>query len=445
MTSPAYIPSLPQRFPGEALLRFRQDPIATLRRAARYGDLVRLPISRNPIFLLNHPELIKDVLVTQQKQFGKSKALVRAKKILGEGLLTSEGEFHLRQRRLVQPAFHRERVAAYGAVMTQCAVRMSQRWSPGETRDLHAEMMRLTLAVVGRTLFDADIESEADEIGGALAEVIALFHVLMLPFADLLENLPLPPVRRFRAARARLDATVFRMIREHRAAGDRGDLLSMLLEAKEDAGGGGMTDLQVRDEAMTLFLAGHETTANALVWTWYLLSQNPDSEAALHAELGRVLGGRTPTVDDVPHLPFTRQVFAEALRLYSPAWVVGRRALGEISLGGCRVPAGAIVLMAPSVMHYDLRFWPDPARFDPARWTAEAEEARPKFAFFPFGGGPRVCIGESFAWTEGILLLATLAQVWRLRLDPGQKVATQPIITLRPRFGMRMRLEKRHT
>jgi len=438
-------PAFPQRFPGQALLLFRRDPIAYLRRAAsECGDIVRLPLSRHPVYLINHPDLIKDVLVTHQKQFKKGRGLEQIKRLLGEGLLTSEGEFHLRQRRLMQPAFHRQRIAAYGAAMTFYATQTRERWRAGETRDIHAEMMRLTLAVVGKTLFGAEVETEAAEIDGALTEVIGLFHLLQLPLSDLLERLPLPAVRRFRAARARLDATIYRLIAEHRTEGvDRGDLLSMLLAARDEDDGGRMTDEQVRDEALTLFLAGHETTANAMTWTWYLLSQHPDVEARFHAELDAVFAGRTPMTDDLPHLPFTRRILSESLRLYPPAWIIGRRLLTDYQMGGYTLAARSIVLPCQAVTHHDLRFWPDAHRFDPDRWTPEAETARPKFAFFPFGGGPRVCIGEQFAWMEGILLLATIGQKWCLRLAPDQVVATQPIVTLRPRYGMRMQVESR--
>ncbi len=438
-------PVFPQRFPGHALMQFRRDPIAYLRRAAsECGDIVRLPLSRRPVYLINHPDLIKDVLVTHQKQFKKGRGLEQIKRLLGEGLLTSEGDFHLRQRRLMQPAFHRQRIAAYGEAMTHYGVQMRGRWRNGETCDIHAEMMRLTLAIVGKTLFGAEVETEAAEIDGALTEVIGLFHLLQLPFSDLLERLPLPAVRRFRAARARLDATIYRLIAERRSAGeDRGDLLSMLLAARDEDDGGQMTDEQVRDEALTLFLAGHETTANAMTWTWYLLSQHPDAEARFHAELDAALTGRTPSVDDLPRLPFTRRVLSESLRLYPPAWIIGRRLLTDYATGGYTLAARSIVLPCQAVTHRDPRFWPDAERFDPDRWTPEAEAARPKFAFFPFGGGPRVCIGEQFAWMEGVLLLATLGQRWRLRLAPDQVVATQPIVTLRPRYGMRMRVESR--
>ena len=446
---PQRVPSMPQRFPGQALFAFRRDPIAYLRQAAaEHGDVVRLPLTRQPLFLINHPDLIKDIFVTRQKQFKKGRGLERAKKLLGEGLLTSEDPTHLRQRRLIQPAFHRQRIAAYAEEMTCYALKTSERWVDGETRDMAEEMLHLALAIVGKTLFNADVEGEAGEIGDALTEVFALFHTLMLPMADLLEKLPIPSVRRFARARARLDVTIYRLIEEHRASGeDRGDLLSMLLLAQDEDDGGRMTDLQVRDEALTIFLAGHETTANALAWTWYLLSQHPEAETKFHAELDAVLAGRTPVLEDLPNLPFTRRVLAESLRMYSPAWVVGRRVLSDYTIetkaGSYGLRRGDIVLMAQAVMHYDPRFWTDPERFDPDRWTPEAEAARPKFAYFPFGGGPRVCIGEQFAWMEEMLLLATLGQQWRMRLAPGQVIATQPIITLRPKFGMRMVLTRR--
>ncbi len=438
---------MPQRFPGEALLAFRRDPIAYLRKAAAHGDVVRLPITRQRMFLVSHPDLIKDIFVTRQKQFKKGRGLEKIKKLLGEGLLTSENPIHLRQRRLIQPAFHRQRIAAYAEEMTGYALKTSARWADGETRDMSEEMMHLALAVVGKTLFNAEVEDETGEIGDAVTEIIGLFHLLMLPLADLLEHLPLPGVRRFAAARARLDTTIYRLIEEHRASGiDRGDLLSMLLLARDEDDGGRMTDLQVRDEALTIFLAGHETTANALAWTWFLLSQHPDAEAEFHAELDTVLAGRTPVLEDLPNLPFTRRVLAESLRMYSPAWVVGRRVLSDYAIEnetGCVLRRGDIVLMAQAVTHYDPRFWTSPEQFDPDRWTPEAEAARPKFAYFPFGGGARVCIGEQFAWMEALLLLATLGQQWRMRLAVGQVVATQPIITLRPKFGMRMVLARR--
>ncbi len=434
-----------QRYPGESLLGFQRDPLTFLSGLRdRYGDIARFKVARGDFFLISKPEWIGDVLVTHQRNFHKGRALQAAKRALGEGLLTSEGAHHLRQRRLVQPAFHRQRIAEYAATMIHYAERTRSRWRDGETLDLDEQMMRLTLAIVGKTLFDADVEGDAEEVGAALTELLELFPLLSLPFFPLIEKLPLPRMRRARRGAAALDALIYRMIAERRAGGaDHGDLLSMLMLAQDEEGTGSMSDQQVRDEALTLFLAGHETTANALTWTFYLLSQNPAAAEALHAELDQALAGRPPTPQDFPRLVYTRQVLAEAMRLYPPAWTLGRLALGDYEVGGYSIPAGSIVLMSQWVVHRDERFYPDPLRFDPARWTPEAQAARPKFAYFPFGGGTRICVGEQFAWAEGVLLLATIAQQWRLSLDPAQVVATKPLVTLRPRHGMRMRVERR--
>ncbi|MDT5268157.1 MAG: hypothetical protein QOH49_343 [Acidobacteriota bacterium] len=434
-------------WPVGHVVQFRRDPLALLTRVAReYGDVARFNAATQTIYLLNHPDYVKDVLVTHHARFKKGRALQRAKRLLGEGLLTSEGDFWRRQRRLAQPAFHRQRVGAYAETMVAYSEKTSARWHDGETLDVPAEMMRLTLAVVGKTLFDADVESDADEVGAALTEVMSLFGYLMLPFSELLEKLPLPPRRRFERARARLDAVIYRIIEEHRREGrDRGDLLSTLLHAVDEEGDRtGMTDEQLRDEVMTIFLAGHETTANALAWTWYLLSQNQEAEARLHAELEEVLSGRPPTAEDFPRLRYTEMVVAESMRLYPPAWAVGRLALEDHEVGGYLIPRGSLVLVSPYVMQRDLRFFPDPSRFNPERWTPEAKAARPQFSYFPFGGGPRRCIGEGFAWMEGVLILATLAQKWRLCLAPGTNVRTEPRITLRPARGdMLMKAEAR--
>lgn len=441
------VPPGPKGFPliGH-LFSFRRDPIHFLQRmASEYGDMTHFMVASQPVFLLNHPEYLQNVFVTHQRNFVKGRGLERAKVFLGEGLLTSEGEFHHRQRRLVQPAFHRQRVAAYGTVMAEYAAHARARWQDSTTVDMAQEMMRLTLAIVSKTLFDADVESEASEIGAAITTLMEGWPRLMSPFYNLLRRLPLPSNRRGEQARARVDATVLRMISERRASGeDRGDLLSMLLLAQDEEGdGSGMTDKQVRDEAMTLFLAGHETTANALTWTWYLLSQHPDVEATLHAEIDTVLAGRLPTADDVPQLQYTRMVLAESMRLYPPAWVIGRRALHDYEIPPYTIPANSLLLMSPYVMHHDPRYFPNPSVFDPQRWTPEAQASRPKFSYFPFGGGPRQCIGEAFAWMEGVLLIATIAQQWRMRLVPGHPVVLHPLVTLRPKHGIRMTLEQR--
>jgi cytochrome P450 len=429
-----------------SLLEMRRDILAFFTRLAReYGDLVRFRIGPNDAYLVSHPDLIKDVLVTHQHSFMKGRGLQWAKSFLGEGLLTSEGEFHRRQRRLSQPAFHRQRIQAYGQTMVEHTLRARERWSNGREIALDREMMALTMAIVGKTLFDADVEGEAEEIGASLTTVVSFFPRFTLPFANQLQRLPLPSNRRFEEARRRLDATIYRMIAERRRSGeDRGDLLSMLLAARDEEGDGtGMSDLQLRDELMTLFLAGQETTANALTWTFYQLSQNPLPEELLLAEVDQVLAGRPPSTGDLPRLHYTERVLAESMRLFPPAWGMGRRTLEEVTIGGYRLPRGAHVAMAPWVVHRDARFWPEPLRFDPERFSPEARAARAKFAYFPFGGGARQCIGEPFAWMEGVLILAAIAQRWRFRLAPGQKVEPQALITLRPRHGMRMVAEGR--
>ena len=421
-------------------LEFRKNPPEFLARMAReYGDVVYLQLGRQQVYFVNHPDITRDILVTEQHKYKKSRMLERARVLLGDGLLTSEGNFHKRQRRLVQPAFHRDRLIGYGATMVECACAARDRWRDGQLMDVAQEMMRLTMDIVARTLFSARVDDEADEIGTAMSDVLELFEVILLPFSEILEKLPLPSVRRFHRARQRLDTTIYRMIAERRASGeDKGDLLSMLLLAQDEEGEGSMTDVQVRDEALTLFLAGHETTANALTWAWYLLSQNHEAEARFHAELDEVLGGRAPAVEDLARLPYTTAVLSEALRLYPPAWAVGRRTLEDVELGGFPVPQGKVVLMSTYVSHRDPRWFRDPAAFRPERWLTEEEPARPKFAYFPFGGGARVCIGERFAWMEGALLLAAIGQKWKLALAPGHPVAIRPLITLRPRYGMRM-------
>ena len=433
------------RFLVGSLREFRKHPPEFLLDVARdYGDLALLRFGYQEVYLVSRPDSIKDILVTHQGNFKKSRVLERSRVLLGEGLLTSEGQFHTRQRRLVQPAFHRDRLAGYGTAMVECAAKSRGHWESGATLDVSREMMRLTLAVVARTLFSADVDSEADEIGAALSQVLELFDRVLTPFSEWMEKLPLPSVRRFERARDRLDQTIYRIIAEHRAIGrDTGDLLSMLLLAQDEETNVHMTDKQVRDEAMTLFLAGHETTANALTWTWYLLSQNPDVEARFHAEIDRVLSGRLPAFDDLPQLRYIEMVFAEAMRLYPPAWAVGRRALEDYRIDEYTLPARSIVLMSPYVVHRSPHWFPEPDRFDPERWLPENVATRPKFSYFPFGGGARVCIGERFAWMEGVLLLTTLGQRWRLRLVPGHPVETKALLTLRARHGMQMTVELR--
>jgi cytochrome P450 len=440
-----YPPGPKSRYPGSLLFEMRRDPLNFLSGLAQnYGDLVHFKIGRQDAFLLNHPDYIRDVLLVNSKNFIKGETLEKAKRLLGEGLLTSEGEFHHRQRRLAQPAFHHQRIATYANIMTEYSVRMRERWKDGATLDISQEMMRLTLSIVAKALFDADVESEADEIYQALTVSLKAFMAFTSPFAGLFEKLPwLPVTRRFKKARERLDATIYRVLHERRASGvDRGDLLSMLLLAQDEEGGSGsMTDEQVRDELITIFLAGHETTANALTWTWHLLAQHPAVEAAVHAEV-EGLGDRLPDYTDLPRLRYTEMVFTEAMRLYPPAWMISRRTQQEYTVGGYKVPAGSVLIMSQYVMHRNPLYFPEPLRFDPQRWTQEAKNSRPKFSYFPFSGGQRGCIGEGFAWMEGILIMATLSQQWRMLHVSSHPVELQPLISLRPKNGVWITLKQ---
>lgn len=443
-----FIPTGPtSRLPGGLLLRFRRDPLSFFMGIVReHGDVARFRIGPQWVYVLNDPALVQQALVRENKHFVKGGALRRAKFLMGEGLLTSEGEHHLRQRRLVQPAFHRQRIAGYADVMAAYSARVGDRWRDGQQFDLAQEMMHLTLAIAGKTLFDADVENEADEIEDIVDALLALFGVITLPGSELWRRIPTARNRRAQKAIERLDAIVLRMIAERRAAGaaDRGDLLAMLIAAQDDEGDGtGMTDKQVRDEAVTLLMAGHETTANAMNWLFWQLAEHPEVESRLHAELDAVLGGRLPTMADLAQLPYTEQVLTESLRLYPPGWAIGRQAVQEVTLGDVRVPAGALVFMSPYIMHRNPKYYAEPERFDPSRWTPEFKAALPKFAYFPFSGGARGCIGEQFAWMEAMMIVATLCQRWRLRLVPGHPVVPEPVVTLRPKFGIQVVAERR--
>jgi cytochrome P450 len=423
-----------------------RDPLGFFEALARdYGDIAYAQTAGERLFLLNHPQLVKDVLVTHQHTFHKGRGLERSRILLGDGLLTSEDDTHRRQRRMMQPAFHKDRIASYAGVMTELAGHAQEGWTDGATLDLAQEMTRLTLAIVGRTLFGMDVESHAARIGTAMTAVLDSFWLTMLPFLDVLERLPLPLFRRSRQARADLDRIVYGMIAERRAnPTDRGDLLSMLLMAQDEEGQtGGMTDLQVRDEAMTILLAGHETTANALAWTWHLLGTAPAVEARLHEEIDRVLGGRTPTMDDLPQLRFVEQVITESMRLYPPAWIIGRRAVANYPVRDYVIPARSLVLVSPYLLQRDARFFAEPERFNPDRWTAAFKAELPPFAYFPFGGGARRCIGESFAWMELLLVTASIAQRWRFEPVPGHPVVPNPVVTLRLKHGLKVVAHRR--
>lgn len=432
---------------------FFADPLGFVRKATQYGPVARLRLMNEYVFLLTEPEDIKHVLVDNNKNYIKSRGVQILKRVLGDGLLTAEGDFWRRQRRLIQPAFHRNRIAAYATVMVDYTDRHLADWRHGEQRDIHEEMMRLTMEIVTKCLFDADIREEAPQLGQAISWLVDSFDFRRIgPIGEFLDRFDRKRRRLFEENLQILDRMIYDIIEQRRASGeDRGDLLSMLLHAQDEEAAEGeeaqMTDKQVRDEAMTLFSAGHETTANALSWAFYLLAQYPEVEAKLHDELDRVLGrpphGRLPTLDDLSNLPYTRQVFAETMRIYPPAWIIGRQAVGEDNISGCRVPPGRVIFMSQYATHHDPRFWPDPEKFIPERFAPEAVKGRPKFAYFPFGGGPRLCIGEPFAWMEGHLVLAAIAHRYRLRLAPGQIIRPQPRVTLRPAGGIRMILQQR--
>jgi cytochrome P450 len=463
-----------------------------------YGNIACYRFLGTPIVFINDPNYIREILVNQSSSFVKERTVRRMKILLGEGLITSEDPLHKRQRRIVAPAFHRQRIAAYADQIVACADAQQKSWQPNQQIDIAAASMQLSLEIVARTLFDTAVTDDIRSINDEVNTIMGLYNfIVAFPRIEDFLHLPIPGLIKFRNSKARLDAVVDRLIREHRqaaASGETGeeektggDLLSMLITSRDeqpDASGQqtGMSDEQIRDEVLTIFLAGYETVANGLTWTWYLLSQNPEVEARLHAELDAVLGipttnpsfrpeaqrseaaaekpgvpgelarwggkpaslpqltHRLPALADYPALRYTEQVFAESMRLYPPAWAMGRMSTKPVTLGPYRIPPGAHFFFSQYIMGRDPQYFPDPLRFDPNRFTPEAKAARPKFTYFPFGAGPRQCIGESFAWMEGVFSIATIASRWRMRyLDPAPPTP-QAKITLRPRDPLRMQL-----
>jgi cytochrome P450 len=419
-----------------------RDQLGFLLNCARqYGDFVRLKFGRRTIILLNNPREVEEVLVTRQRNFAKGYFYRILGPLLGNGLLTSEGDFWLRQRRLAQPAFHRERINAYAHTMVEYTRELLAGWREAELRDVHDDMMRLTLRVVGKTLFDTDIVADAPEVGEALPVALhELSNQMTGPEFLLPGRIPTPSRYRLQRAVRRLDPVVYRIIAQRRADSvDHGDLLSALLRA-EDEDGNHMTDRQLRDEAMTIVLAGHETTALALTWSWYLLSEHPLAQQRLAAELETVLAGRLPTLAEVPQLPYTEAVILETMRLYPPIFGIGRESIADCQLGEYFVPAGTNVYIVPWVIPRDPRFFEEPEAFRPDRWLDGLARRLPRFAYFPFGGGPRLCMGQQFAMLEAVLVLSTIAQRWRLVHAPEHAVEMVPALTLRPKHGMRMQL-----
>ena len=443
----SYPPEFKSRYPGELEIKIFRDPLNTFGRIAREcGDVAYFKVGGKDMFIISNPEYIKEVIINHHQDFVKSDSLKIAKPLLGEGLLTSEGDFHHRQRRLVQPAFNHERVNSYAKVMVERSLENSNAWKDGEILDIHAEMMRLTLAIVAKTLFGAYMDDEAATVSDALTSALESLHKLKTPGSRVLRRLQISGDNQIERSKKTLDAIVYRIIDERLKSGgeDKGDLLSMLLQARDKEGDGtGMSELQVRDEAMTLFLAGHETTAKALTWSWYLISENPEVESKLHAELDAVLAGRPPTAQDFPKLEYTTKIMTEALRLYPPSWTLGVKVIKPFTVAGFPMPVGATLVMSQFLVQRDARFFSEPEKFIPERWTPEFRRSLPRFAYFPFGGGPRVCVGEPFAWMEGVLVIATIAQKWRLKHVPGHKVELLPRLTLRPKYGMKMTVTRR--
>ena len=424
------------RYPGRVFLRFRQDPIGFLEKAAaQFGDIVHWKMGGQNVFLINDPNLIRDVLITQDRKFDKQ--LEASRSLLGLGLTASNGELHQRQRRSIQPGFHRDRVAKFAEAMVHCAAVAQGRWEENATIDIKKEMERIALSVVGETLFSINLEAHADVISRAMATAVGSPSNMMVPMLKWIEKLPLKGVRAAKAGRAVMHAVVDQVIRERRLlAGQTDDLLAGLLSDNDQ--NNGASEAQVHDEVMNMLIAGYETTSNAMSWTWYLLSQHPEVEDCLHQELDRVVGDRSPTMADFEALRLTQNVIRESLRLYPPLWIIWRRTLENYTLNGYVAPAGSLVLMCQYLTHRDKRYFPEPLRFNPERWTEEFREHLPKFAYFPFGGGSRQCIGDRFGFMEAVLVVATIARKWKLRLAAGHPAVPAPLFTLRPKYGLRM-------
>jgi cytochrome P450 len=438
-------PGPPESFLLGHTLPYLRDEIGYLTKAMHeYGDLVRLRLGNLTTFIVVNPAHIDYVLKTHPENFEKDELTRWLIPLVGQGLLTSEGEFWRRQRRLIRPAFQHEEIQRYATVMVEHTERMIAAWHDGQVRDVHEDMMALTLGIVAKTLFGADLEGEARVVGKSM-EIVMNYFMSPMRWFGLRELLPIPSTLRYRRAIKQIDDIIYGFIRRRRESGHNpGDLLSHLLAARDDHGTEGMTDRQLRDESVTLLLAGHETTALALTYAFYLLAQSPEADFRLAAELDHVLGGRSPSAADVPNLKYTEWVIRETMRLYPPAWGIGRQAVTDCEIGGYSCPKGTQLFLVIWLVHHDGRWYPEPESFRPERWDNDLVKRLPRCAYFPFGDGARICIGNHFAMMEAVLLLATIAQKYRLRLEPGQKLELVPAITMRPRHGVRMDLEARH-
>jgi cytochrome P450 len=471
-----YPPGPNYKIPGKLIRQFIREPIKTLSTISqKYGDISYFKLGpKQHVYLVNNPDYIEKVLIYDHRNFKKGKRLQVAKSLLGEGLVTSEGGFHNRQRRLIQPIFHPRQIMSYANIMTDHAIRFRDRWKDEDTIDISQEMMELTLGIICKSVLNYNVESEAKQVGKALTITRNYSRRLQSPIGHVLDKIPiLPAPRGAHKAKEELDSLVYGLISDRRRQQEESDnksyddLLSRLLQAQDSNLAGPaspdtaqssssndkMSDKQVRDEVMTIFIAGHETTANALTWTFYLLSQYPDVEEKLHDEIDSILGiinrnnghaiTKIATADDISKLQYTEKVLRESMRIYPPVWTMGRYVENDYQVGEYTIPAGSSILMSQYVMHHDPRYYEQPEQFNPDRWTVEFKTQLPRFSYFPFGGGIRGCIGEPFAWMEGILIIATIAQKWTMRLVPGQRIKLDPAITLRPKYGMKMKLIRR--
>jgi cytochrome P450 len=391
------------------------------------------------VYYFNEPDLVKEVLVVNHAKLKKGRGLERAKRTFGNGLLTSEGDFHRQQRRIIQPVFNHRNLQAYAEPMVDRAAKLSASWNDRQQVNMSAAMTSLTLSIVCQTLFGSEIDSDTTRVRELLAQMTGAFPLLTGPFAGLLAKLGDPRIRKASAAREELHRVVRRLIEERRSSPDQKlDLLSLLFAAQDEETGNRMSAQQIEDEAMTIFLAGHETTANALAWTFYLLAQDQEFDRKLRLQLCGILGDKPPTVTQLSDLTLLDELVHESLRLYPPAWVIGRRATEDVRIGSTDIPRNSLLIVSPWAMHRSARFYANPAEMHPERWTDSFRKQLPKYAFFPFGGGPRQCIGEGFAWMELKLILAVLLRDWRVELVPGQGIRPKPAMTLRSNHPIQM-------
>jgi cytochrome P450 len=452
-------PGPSSHIPGKIVRSFIKDPINTLSKIAEeYGDLSHFKLGRMHVYLINNPDYIEKILIYDHSNFSKGPRLQSAKRLLGEGLVTSEGEFHKSQRKLIQPLFLPKKISSYGAIMTDRALRMIQGWKSGSVVNIHSELMKVTLSIICKSVMDYEMESkQAKDFGNAFEITKKYSSRLQHPLGQILDRVPfLPKVAQSRSAGKTLNTIVYGLISERRKEIESGakdksssgaDLLSKLIIVQADDGSA-MTDTQLRDEIITILIAGHETTSNALTWTYYLISQNPQIARMVFEEIDQVLGGngeeyKQPSIADLPKLKYVEKVFRESMRLYPPVWTMGRFAVNDYPLGGYTIPKGSSLMFSQYAMHHSTKYYDNPETFDPDRWTEEFKMRLPRFSYFPFGGGIRGCVGEPFAWQEGILLIATISSYWSMRLAPDQRIKLQPGITLNPKNGIKMKLKSR--